>query len=88
MAHKNLVTVQRPNSPFPLDLTGTGTGTWPGACQFCPAISPKMSSYLSTEVWSFGSDTIGLRALKDGSRGGYLTKMFLILKRELWVCVS
>ena len=25
-----LVTAQRPNSPFPLDLTGT----WPGVCQF------------------------------------------------------
>ena len=29
-----LETAQKPSSPFPLDLTGTGTGTWPGACQF------------------------------------------------------
>ena len=28
-----LVTAQRPNSSFPLDLTGTGNRTWPGACQ-------------------------------------------------------
>jgi len=33
VAHDILVTAQRPNSHFPLDLTGTGTGTWPGACQ-------------------------------------------------------
>ena len=34
VAHKNLVAAQMPNYPFPVDLTGTGTGTWPGACQF------------------------------------------------------
>ena len=34
LAHKILVTAQRPNSPFPLDLIGTVTGTWPGACQY------------------------------------------------------
>ena len=35
VAHEILVTAQRPNSPFPLDLTWTWTGTWPGACQYC-----------------------------------------------------
>ena len=29
LVYEILVTAQRPNSPFPLDLTGT----WPGACQ-------------------------------------------------------
>ena len=33
VAHKILVTAQRPNSPFLLDLTGTGTEIWTGACQ-------------------------------------------------------
>ena len=33
LVHKILVTAQRPNSPCPLGLTGTGTGTWPGSCQ-------------------------------------------------------
>ena len=32
MVHKILATDKRPNSPFPLDLTWTGT--LPGACQF------------------------------------------------------
>ena len=31
VVHKILATAQRPNSPFSLDLTWTGT--WPGACQ-------------------------------------------------------
>ena len=39
VANKIFVTAQRPISPFPLDLTGTRTGTWPGACQYTVVVS-------------------------------------------------
>ena len=34
-----LVTAQRPNSSFPLDLTVTWTRTWPGALFWLPCVS-------------------------------------------------
>ena len=42
---------QRPNSPFPLDLTGTRTGTWPGACQFL-SVRSLMYTMLYTMLYT------------------------------------